>query len=202
MTVPSESSPQREPQQRRSRDRQGAMADAAGRLLIEEGFEAITHRRVADAAGVPQGSASYYFPSRAALVAASVRAAEGLRAASAETFARSLEPGRRSSPEAAELVIRTLFAPRVDDRVVATRLDPMLTALRDPALRPLMAEHRPRLLRSVRRTLEASGYATVTDVDLVAHLVDASLLTAAATGEEQVIRRAAAVLARYLDAVG
>ena len=54
--------------QGRSAQRQRAMVEAAAHLLIEEGFGAVTHRRVARAAGVPQGSASYYFPTSASLV--------------------------------------------------------------------------------------------------------------------------------------
>ncbi|MGO2042165.1 MAG: TetR family transcriptional regulator, partial [Cellulosimicrobium funkei] len=66
--------------QGRSAERQRAMVDAAAHLLIDQGFAAVTHRQVARAAGVPQGSASYYFPTSASLVAAAVEAAEDVRA--------------------------------------------------------------------------------------------------------------------------
>lgn len=178
------------------------MTEAAARLLIDEGFSAITHRKVADAAGVPQGSASYYFPSRAALAAASVRAAEALRAESATALAEGLTTEPRSAAETADLIIRVLFAPHVDDTVVAARLDPMLTALRDPSLRPLMTTSRPQLLTALGTTLAACGYPSVTDTDLLQHLVDAALLRAAATSDENVIERAASTIARYLDTVG
>ncbi len=61
--------------------------------------------------------------------------------------------------------------------MVDVRLDPMLTAMRDPALRPIMRASRPRLLAAARTVLDASGHGHVTDTDLVAHVVDAALLS-------------------------
>ena len=184
--------------QGRGADKQRRMIDAAAVLLIDEGFDAITHRRVADAAGVPRGSASYYFPTRAGLVATAVRAAEDLRARSALGRADALPRRRRSAERTARELIETFFAPHVDDHVVTARLDPMLSALRDPALAPIMRESRPRLLDALRIVLEHSGYGHVDDVDLIAHLIDAALLTAAASGEDRLLDAAAATVGRFL----
>ncbi|MCB7135260.1 TetR/AcrR family transcriptional regulator [Cellulosimicrobium marinum] len=183
----------------RSTRRQQAMVDAAARLLIEHGFTAVTHRQVARAAGVPQGSASYYFPTSAALVAAAVGAAEDLRARAAREHADALAPRARSARETAREVVATLYAPHVDDTVVDTRLDPMITALRDPALRPLMRASRPRLLAAVRTVLDVSGHGAVDDVDLLAHVVDAALVSAAAREDGHVLDHATSTVARFLD---
>ena len=185
--------------QGRGADRQQLMVDAAARLLIDEGFEAITHRRVADAAGVPRGSASYYFPTTSGLRAVAVRAAEDLRVASAREYADALPRRKRSSRGTARELIATAFAPRVDDTVVATRLDPMTAALRDPELAPIMHEHRPGILAALGTTLERSGHGGVTDLDLLAHLLDAALVTAASGPGEGVIDRAADLVGRFLD---
>ncbi|MGO1342266.1 MAG: hypothetical protein ACTMID_11305, partial [Cellulosimicrobium funkei] len=83
-------------------------------------------------------SASYYFPTSASLVAAAVEAAEDVRATAAQEHADALAHRRRSSTATARELIETLYAPHVDDSVVDVRLDPMLTAMRDPALRPIM----------------------------------------------------------------
>ena len=45
-------------------DRRATILDATLRLIAAEGVDAITHRRVAAAAGVPLGSTTYYFESR------------------------------------------------------------------------------------------------------------------------------------------
>lgn len=185
--------------QGRGADKQRRMIEAAAVLLIDEGFEAITHRRVADAAGVPQGSASYYFPTRSSLVATAVRAAEDLRAGSAMNRAEGLPVRRRSADDTARELIETFFAPHVDERVVTARLDPMLSALRDPALAPIMRDSRPRLLAALRVVLDRSGFEHVDDVDLIAHLVDAALLNAAGAGEERVLEFASGVVGRFLE---
>lgn len=185
--------------QKRSNDRQEAMTEAAARLLIEEGIDAITHRRVATVAGVPQGSASYYYPSRAALLAAAVTAAEDLRAAAAQARADALPVRNRGARTTAQLLIEVLFAPHVDDSVVSIRLDPMFTAMRDPELGRIMHASRPRLLAAMATVLEASGFARVDDVDLLAHFVNAALMSAASSGSEHVLDDAADPIARLLD---
>ncbi len=185
--------------QGRGADKQRRMIEAAAVLLIDEGFEAITHRRVADAAGVPQGSATYYFPTRSSLMATAVRAAEDLRAGSAMRRADALPARRRSAQDTARELIETFFAPHVDERVVTSRLEPMLSALRDPALAPIMRDSRPRLLAALRVVLDRSGFEYVDDVDLLAYLIDAALLNAAGSGEERVLEFASGVVGRFLD---
>ena len=185
--------------QKRSNDRQGAMTDAAARLLIEEGIDAITYRRVATAAGVPQGSATYYYPSRAALLAAAVAAAEDLRATAAQEFAAALPVCARTPRATARLLIEVLFAPHVDDSVVSARLIPMVTALRDPELGQIMHASWPRLLTAMETALEASGFGRVDDVELLAHVVSSALLSAASSGTAHVLSEAEEIIARLLE---
>ena len=175
------------------------MTEAAARLLIEEGIDAITHRRVATAAGLPQGSATYYYPSRAALLAAAVAAAEDVRATAAQAHADALSVRIRSARTTARLLIEVLFAPHVDDSVVSARLDPMFTAMRDPELGRIMHASRPRLLAAMTTVLKASGFAHVDDIDLLAHFVNAALLSAASGGSAHVLSDAEAPTARLLD---
>ncbi|MFJ3901662.1 TetR/AcrR family transcriptional regulator [Streptomyces sp. NPDC090025] len=58
----------REPRQARSRARAEAILDAADRILSQDGFEALTMRRVAEAAGVPVGSIYQFYPDKSAVV--------------------------------------------------------------------------------------------------------------------------------------
>jgi DNA-binding transcriptional regulator YbjK len=53
-------------------DRRSLILDGALRVIAEQGMRALTHRAVDAAAGLPAGSTSYYFRSRAALVAGCV----------------------------------------------------------------------------------------------------------------------------------
>jgi AcrR family transcriptional regulator len=53
-------------------DRRSEILDGALRVLAEQGMRGLTHRAVDTAAGLPAGSTSYYFRSRAALVAGCV----------------------------------------------------------------------------------------------------------------------------------
>lgn len=51
-------------------DRRRALADAAVRVLAREGGRGLTHRAIDAAAGTPRGTASNYFPTRAAIITA------------------------------------------------------------------------------------------------------------------------------------
>lgn len=190
--------------QDRSTTRQRAMVEAAARLLIDEGPDAITHRRVATAAGLPAGSATYYFPTRQELYAAAVRAAETLRSTSARERAEALPRRHRSARRTAELLLEVLYAPALDGAVVTRRLQPMLEATADPELRPIMAASRPALLEALRTTLERSGWEAVArsaDFDLTARMLDAALLYGAAVGDDDPVADAVEAVARLLELV-
>jgi AcrR family transcriptional regulator len=58
----------REPRQARSRARVAQILAAADGILSEDGFEALTVRRIAQEAGVPVGSIYQFFPDKAAVV--------------------------------------------------------------------------------------------------------------------------------------
>jgi DNA-binding transcriptional regulator YbjK len=190
--------------QDRSAKRQSAMVEAAARLLIDEGPEGVTHRKVAVAAGVPTGSATYYFPTRAELYAAAVAAAEALRSTSARERAEALSRRTRTARRTAELLLEVLYAPALDEAVVRRRLRPMLEATADPQLRPIMAAARPALLDALRTVLERSGWEAVArsaDLELAARMIDASLLYGAAAGDEHPVEGAVAAVARLLELI-
>jgi AcrR family transcriptional regulator len=58
------------PTQARSRERLRRVLDAAGEVLAQEGAEAFTTTRIAEAAGIPIGSVYRYFPDKEAIVEA------------------------------------------------------------------------------------------------------------------------------------
>jgi AcrR family transcriptional regulator len=64
---------QRRTQAQRRATTRGALLDAALDCLVEEGYANLSTRKVAERAGVSQGTQMHYFPSRAAFLAESVR---------------------------------------------------------------------------------------------------------------------------------
>src|SRR5690349_22935278 len=52
--------------------RRAALVEAAAELLVEGGFDAVRHRAVAERAGLPLASTTYYFDSLDELVTAAV----------------------------------------------------------------------------------------------------------------------------------
>ncbi|MFJ9810511.1 TetR/AcrR family transcriptional regulator [Streptomyces sp. NPDC101158] len=81
----------RRPQQARSRARVEAILGAADRILSDEGFEALTMRRIAEAAGVPVGSIYQFYPDKSAVVdALGQRYLGAFEAAIDELVARAL----------------------------------------------------------------------------------------------------------------
>lgn len=194
--------PSRNTTQVRSTDRQKLLAEAAARLLIQHGPTAVTHRRVAAEAGVPAGSANYYFPSKAGLYAAAVRGAEEIRRDSAHAYAESIPQRRRSPVETARQLIETFYAPGLDADLLTLRLEPMLAATRDPHLRNTMTEFRPGHLDALRIVLRRSGHPAIADgpdVDLLAQMIDASLLYAGLAGESDPVDAAARSVGRLLE---
>ncbi len=60
--------------QQRGEERRSALVEATLRIIEEEGLEGVTHRRVADAAGVPLAATTYYFSSKEDLMQAAMEA--------------------------------------------------------------------------------------------------------------------------------
>lgn len=194
--------PVRTTTQERSSTRQRALVDAAAELLIEHGPAAVTHRRVAAEAGVPAGSANYYFPSKAVLYAEAVRRAEEIRRDGAMAYALAVPERSRTPEETARLLIEAFYAPGLDTDVLTVRLEPMLAAHRDPELRATMTEFRPGHLAALRVVLRRSGHAAVADgpdVDLLAQMIDASLMYAGLTGDDDPVAAAARSVGRLLE---
>lgn len=120
-------------------DRRTALLDATIGLIASEGLGAVSHRRVERVAGAPHGSTTYYFRSKAALMAAAGqrlvdldhRALDGLALDVARSLApRSDRPDLRAIAGALARWIeenRDLHLARFELALAATR-DPVLAA--------------------------------------------------------------------------
>ncbi|MFC9993513.1 TetR/AcrR family transcriptional regulator [Nocardia sp. NPDC127526] len=149
---------------RRRRDpaaRIEALAAATERVIATKGVEGLTHRAVANEAGMPLGATTYHFATKDDLIAAALKRA-------VDRFAQYLKDWRAAHPrmDAEELIERLAdsLLHSIDDEhdqyVLESEL--YLAALRRPALRPL-----------------ADRY-TAVSYDTLRHYVDADTAAAAA----------------------
>jgi DNA-binding transcriptional regulator YbjK len=123
--------------------RRGALVAAAAELLRTGGFEAVRHRAVAEKAGLPLASTTYYFASLDDLVVAAVE--HSGRAELAEVRAElDRLPVRASLDDVAELVLDQLLGQdsRRSPEAVILRYERFVGAGRRPYLTPLMREMR------------------------------------------------------------
>jgi DNA-binding transcriptional regulator YbjK len=117
--------------------RREALLDAVLRIVAEAGVDAVTHRRVAEVAGLPLASTTYWFDSKehlltAALERAADRDIERLRAL--------LRDVPEPAPDPLDLVVEAILDP-TDDSIHASRgwllatFALVLEAARRPSLR-------------------------------------------------------------------
>lgn len=169
---------QQAPQQERGRRRRDALLEAAGKLLAEGGLQAVSHRAVADRAGLPLAATTYYFSSRAELVE---RSFEQLVLREVAWARRRMPQFPDTSPEPrrlAETVVATLF-PRndVERSRLASLYELCAQAGREEPLRPLLAMWTDGLVEIATETLRRAGYRYgEQDARLLVGLVDGLLL--------------------------
>jgi DNA-binding transcriptional regulator YbjK len=140
--------------------RRQALAAAAGELLRSGGFEAVRHRAVAETAGLPLASTTYYFASLDDLVTAAVEhtSREELAEGRAQLAALGEDPADTAA--LVELVLDQLLGS--ESRVggldaVLLRYERLVGAGRRPYLAPLMRALRPEFDALLTEILARSG---------------------------------------------
>src|SRR5882672_177619 len=86
-----------------------ALVQAAAALLVEGGFDAVRHRAVAERAGLPLASTTYYFESLDELVTAAVEHRGRTELDRARRCLEDLVAGPRSPDALVELVLDLLL---------------------------------------------------------------------------------------------
>lgn len=132
MTADKEAPRRRRDPQRRIEE----IAAATERVIAARGVEGLTHRAVAEEAGVPLGATTYHFATKDDLIEAALRR-------SVDRYARYLEQWVAQRPELTREQLTVLltdvlmgcFGPERDQRTVELEL--YLAALRRPALRAI-----------------------------------------------------------------
>src|SRR4051812_49583078 len=96
--------------------RRQALVEAAIGLLVDGGFDAVRHRAVAERAGLPLASTTYYFDSLDELVTAAIEHHGQAELAYGKSRLESIEPDGYSAETLADLVLDLLLGPELGDR--------------------------------------------------------------------------------------
>ncbi|MEX2985980.1 TetR/AcrR family transcriptional regulator [Streptomyces sp. C36] len=128
---------------RRRRDPQKRIEEitaATEQVIAERGIEGLTHRAVAEQAGVPLGATTYHFATKDDLITAALQRAVDRYAAYLTDWA-ARRPGLTADQLTVLLtdVLLDCFGPQRDQQVLEFEL--YLAALRRPALRPIADQY-------------------------------------------------------------
>ncbi|MCE0765866.1 TetR family transcriptional regulator [Pseudonocardia kujensis] len=177
--------------------RKQALTEAAGALLREGGFDAIRHRAVADRAGLPLASTTYYFDSLDELVTAAVEL----------TSRQDLAAGRAELDACAEADPLDLVLDQLLGResrkggldAVLLRYEQLVGAGRRPYLAPLMRTLRTELDGLLTEALARAGHRLEADrLRRVVEVVDGAVLSALIEADPDPRATARAALLRVL----
>ncbi|MHA6792209.1 TetR/AcrR family transcriptional regulator [Pseudonocardia bannensis] len=140
--------------------RRQALAVAAADLLRSGGFDAVRHRAVAERAGLPLASTTYYFASLDDLVTAAVEITGREELAEGRAQLDRLSGRPEDSSALVELVLDQLLGPESRDGgldAVLLRYERLVGAGRRPYLAPLMRELRGELDTLLTEVLGRAG---------------------------------------------
>jgi TetR/AcrR family transcriptional regulator, regulator of biofilm formation and stress response len=128
----------RVPQQARGEERRERILRATLAVIGHDGIAAVTHRRVAEQAGVPLGSVTYWFAAKDDLLRAALRRFVDEEAARLHEIAEELGAGADPADAAARFAA-ALEDPEEPGEQLA-QFELYLEAARNPALRDIAAE--------------------------------------------------------------
>jgi DNA-binding transcriptional regulator YbjK len=127
------------PRQERSRQRREALLRATIQLLGESGAKSVTHRAVAERAGVPVASTTYYFESVHQLIEEALKLHVTERVAELQSMAAlALGAGGASAQDIAERLAEVLVS--APGPILAAQYQLYLEAGRNPGLQPAISE--------------------------------------------------------------
>jgi DNA-binding transcriptional regulator YbjK len=140
--------------------RRQSLVAAAAALLVEGGFEAVRHRAVAERAGLPLASTTYYFDSLDELITAAVEQHARAELVRGRELLEALPAERRDLDSVIDLVLDQLLgapAAERDAELVLLRYERLVATFRRPYLRPLMRTLGAELRALLAEVLARSG---------------------------------------------
>jgi AcrR family transcriptional regulator len=171
--------PRKAPTQQRSRATVDAIVDATARVLVRDGYDALSTNRVAQEAGVSVGSLYQYFPGKEALVAAVMEQYASRMQENIAARMTNAPPAATAEEVATELIRAMLVAQQAEPRLhrVLVEQVPRLKGGLDVVRR--VSQQSATLVRSFLETqrkhlrevdLDVATFMLVTAVESVAHL--------------------------------
>ncbi|WP_372510740.1 TetR/AcrR family transcriptional regulator [Mycobacterium montefiorense] len=168
--------------------RRYALVSAAAELLAEGGFEAVRHRAVAQRAGLPLASTTYYFSSLDDLIARAVEHIAMIEVAQLRARVNALSRRRRGPETTAEVLVDLLVGDLSDQTLVEqliSRYERNIACTRLTALRETMRRSLRQRADAVAEAIERSGRAV--RIELICTLicaVDGSVVSALVEGRD------------------
>ena len=143
--------------------RRRQLLEAALHVIADHGLRGLTHRAVDRRAGLPEGSCSAYWRTRAALQAALTEYVAGALLADVDELGERLRDDCEDDQESVAAAL-SLFLRWLDQReLLVARLELSMAATRDPDLAALLADHRARLIALVEGIMATAGKGHVRD---------------------------------------
>ncbi|AGM10394.1 TetR/AcrR family transcriptional regulator [Amycolatopsis keratiniphila] len=164
--------------------RRAELIEAASSLLAEGGFDAVRHRAVAERAGLPLASTTYYFDSLEELVTAAVEHHAKVELEDGRQRLDELATRNRGVEATVDLVLDMLLGPLRPDReadaeAVLLRYERLVGTGRRPYLRPLMRTLSAQLYELLHEIFARSGNPVdATELERLVALVDGAVVNA------------------------
>lgn len=186
--------------QARGTARRAEILAAAGELLTHSGTAAVTHRQVAERAGVSHGSIRYYFDSRDALLMACLKDIEEQREAEARHAIEEAEAADSpSAQDTAQRLIRCISGRDLGDDALRGGLCWLVDTTRESAdLSTELARERQVLEGQAAEILRVSDFPD-TPAELVVALGEGLMLKLLVEDQPEIAVHATDSLARFLQ---
>lgn len=175
---------------------------AAADLLLDEGFDALTHRALSARSGVPVASTTHYFPTVDALVLGATEELAERWVVQARAAVRALPARRTTATAAARAVVGVVLGPDPTAAGLAAFYERYVQAGRVPALREQVVALNAELRVLLAQALDRCGRRVPPGrAHLLMAALDGLVLTAVAEGADDPAAAAVRPLARLLDAL-
>ena len=158
--------------------RRYALVRAAADLLCEGGFEAVTHRAVAERAGLPLASTTYYFSSLDELIESAVDYLGTVEVAQLRDRVKALPRRRRGAEAAADLLVDLLAGEPHREQLIS-RYERYIACARHPAMRGVERRLLAQRVAAVGEAMARSGRrARVDMMTALLYSVDGAVVSA------------------------
>lgn len=143
--------------------RRQLLAEAAGALLVQHGHEAVRHRAVAERAGLPLASTTYYFNSLTDLLAAAVEYTCEVDAREMTDRCEAMPERPRDARDTAAALAQVFVGDGVSSTNLAARYELFVLAARHPELTAAITARQEQVEQTATEVLVKSGRLTTLD---------------------------------------